>query len=142
MRRDRLLAMMFLVGCGGGGDRSPAEKCDDFVDSFCDRVVGCVTGATGMHGACVEAFKSDGFSCADVKSVSAGYDRCMDQIDSRSCGALFPVDPNTGEQTVVLPADCSMILIGSSATADDAFRNAMYSRVSKVVGLAHDTGTP
>src|ERR1700712_3288981 len=56
MRRVCLLVMMVLVGCGGGDgrERSPTEKCEDFLDSFCDRAVACIAGASGMHTACVE----------------------------------------------------------------------------------------
>jgi len=130
--------MTFLVSCGGGDarEKTPVEKCDDFVDSFCDRAVACIAGASGMHADCVAAFNSADFSCADVKSVSTGYDRCMDQIHSNSCGTLFPVDPDTGEQSLELPADCARVLIGRTATADDAFENSLYEHVSDAVGLA------
>jgi hypothetical protein len=128
---------MFLVGCGGDArEKSPVEKCDDFVDSLCDRAVACIAGASGMHADCVAAFDTADFSCADVKSVSAGYDRCMDQLRSSSCGTLFPVDPDTGDQALELPADCARILLARTATADDAFENAMYDRMSDAVGLA------
>jgi hypothetical protein len=132
-----LLVMMVLVGCGGAArERTPSEKCDDLVDSVCDRAVVCIAGASGMHSACVEGIKSL-ISCAAVKSVGAGYDRCMDRIDSDSCTTLFPVDPDTGDEELVLPADCSMVLVGRTATDDVISGRAMSDRLSEAVGLAH-----
>lgn len=138
MRRVRLLAMMmFLVGCGSNArEKSPVEKCDDLVDSVCDRLFACIAGVSGTHSDCVAAIASVGLSCAVVKSVGTGYDRCMDKLDSGSCTTLFPVNPDTGRQSLVLPQDCSMVLIGRTATADDAFENALYEHVFDAVGLA------
>jgi hypothetical protein len=136
--RVRLLAMMFLVGCGGDArERTPSEKCDDFVDTICDRAFACVAGVSGTHSDCVAAITSLGVACASVKSVGTRYDSCMDKLDSSSCATLFPVDPDTGDQSLELPQDCAMVLIAGSAVNHDAFRNVMYSRVSEAVGLAH-----
>jgi len=49
---------------------------------------------------------------------------------------LFPVDPSTGEQSLDLPQDCSMILISRTAPTDDVFGNAIIDRVPEALGLA------
>lgn len=111
MKKNLVMNVMVVValGCVGCGDKSPSEKCEDLVDVTCDRIVECITGAAGMHGACVNDFKQV-LSCSDIKSVKPSYDRCVDSLNEQSCKTLFPADPMTGEQTVELPDECNGVL--------------------------------
>jgi hypothetical protein len=111
--RALVLAVLGCVGCGG--DKSPSEECEDLVDLTCDRAVECLPGASGMHAACVHAVEQAGLSCSATKSVKPSYDRCIDQLNEQSCRMLFPIDPDTGDQTTELPAECSGVLVTQSA---------------------------
>jgi hypothetical protein len=106
-----------LLGWVGCGDKSPAEKCDDLVSLICDRAVDCIAGASGMHAECVHAFDQV-MLCENTKSVGPSYDRCLDQLEAQSCQALFPTDPDTGEQTLTLPVDCESVLSTESARGE------------------------
>ena len=116
MRNDIVVKVMVLVvlGCVGCGDKSPSEKCEDLIDSICDRAVECITGADGMHRQCVDAVKQQ-LSCGAVKSVKPSYDRCIDLLNGQSCNTLFPPDPTTGSQMLKLPVECNGVLSTQSA---------------------------
>lgn len=111
MKNNMVMKVMVaaVLSCVGCGDKSPSEKCDDLIDVTCDRIVECIAGATGMHGACINDFKQV-LSCSDVKSVKPSYDRCIDSLSEQSCRTLFPADPMTGEQTAELPDECNGVL--------------------------------
>lgn len=111
-----VLAVLGCVGCGG--DKSPSEKCADLINLSCDRLVECLPGASGMHAACVQAVEQAGLSCTATKSVKPSYDRCIDQLNEQSCRVLFPTDPDTGDQTLELPAECSGVLVTQSAAGE------------------------
>jgi hypothetical protein len=98
-----------VAGCGGGDSESPVEKCDDLVDVICDRLIECVSDV-GTHSECVDAVQSE-LPCGRATDVSASYGRCVDQLEGNSCGALFPPDPQTGEPTLQLPADCMSVIL-------------------------------
>lgn len=111
-----VLAVLGCVGCGG--DKSPGEKCEDLINLTCDRAVECLPGVSGMHAACVQAVEQAGLSCSATKSVKPSYDRCIDQLNEQSCRMLFPTDPDTGDQTIALPAECSGVLVTQSAAGE------------------------
>ncbi len=112
----RFAIVIALLGCGGGGS-SAVDKCDDLVDVLCDRAVECVGG--GTHATCVQELQQV-LPCGSAKQVSASYDRCMTQLDTTSCGVLFPVNPQSGQRELVLPADCmSVILTRDGEAAGD-----------------------
>ncbi|MBL0214029.1 MAG: hypothetical protein IPQ07_09100 [Myxococcales bacterium] len=105
-----VLVGVLLSGCGT--ERSPVEKCDDLIDTLCDRGVQCIGGA---HVDCVQAFQRE-LPCGAVKAVSASYDRCIDQIQAASCGSLFPLDPQ-GNPDIRLPADCQGAVLSRTSAA-------------------------
>jgi len=111
--------VLVVLGCIGCGDspRSPAEKCEDLVSLTCDRAVECISWASGMHDACVQAVHQE-LACGSAKSVGPSYDRCMDQLDELSCQILFPWDQDTGEQALILPADCHGVLSMEAARGE------------------------
>jgi hypothetical protein len=107
MRRALWFVVSVAMGCGS--EPTPVEKCDDLVDALCDRGVACVPNS-GTHTTCVQELRNI-LPCGSAKSVSASYDRCLDQIETNSCSVLFPINPMTGEQTVRLPADCMQVIL-------------------------------
>ncbi len=109
------VVVLAVLGCVGCGDKSPKDKCEDLIDAVCDRGVECITGAAGMHDECVHAVEGD-LPCGDVKSVTSSYDRCIDQLNEQSCQTLFPRDPDTGDQALVLPTECSGVLSTQSTS--------------------------
>ncbi len=98
---------MTLVLAACGTDPSPVEQCDDLVDVLCDRGVQCLGGT---HRECVQAVRSE-LPCGSAESVSASYGRCMDQLESTSCGVLFPTNPQSGDVELRLPADCMQVIL-------------------------------
>jgi len=104
--------VLVLVACGG--EKSPVEKCDDLVNVVCDRGVECIGGST--HQECVQAVQQQ-LPCGSAKSVSASYNRCIDQLNNDSCQILFPTDPQTGQQSLVLPADCMSVILAREVPA-------------------------
>lgn len=104
MARRAACALLLLVG--GCGD-SPVEKCDDMLSTICSRIVECVGGVS--QPACEQEFQA-AVACGATTDVGTGYDRCMDLIRSFTCSTLFQTDPGTGEQSIVLPADCEGVL--------------------------------
>lgn len=108
MRMTLTFMASLLVACG---EDSPVEKCDHLVDITCDRAVECIpTG--GTHAECVEEVRQQ-LPCGSAKSVTESYDRCVDQIDSVTCGTLFP------NNMLDLPADCSGVIQLSRRLPDD-----------------------
>lgn len=100
--------LSLLVACG---EDTPVEKCDHLVDVTCDRAVECIpTG--GTHAECVAEVKA-ALPCGSAKSVTASYGRCIDQVESVSCGILFP------NNQLDLPADCSGVIQVSRVAIDD-----------------------
>lgn len=104
MRFHPAFVIILVVGCGAEG---PVEKCDDLVDVVCDRGVECL-GVS--HSECVQAIQGE-LACGRAKDVSATYDRCITQLESNSCSVLFPTDPQTGEPSIRLPADCMEVIL-------------------------------
>jgi hypothetical protein len=105
---------MMAAALGCGGSDSPEEKCDDLIGVVCDRAVECVPGA-GTRADCVQQLQS-AIPCGMAQSVTDSYDRCMDQLNDNSCAVLFPVNPDTGQMELVLPADCNgVIQVGREA---------------------------
>ena len=116
---------LLLVACGG--DKSPVEKCDDLINVVCDRGVQCVGSTVGTHAQCVQQIQQS-LSCGAAKSVSATYDRCIDQLNADSCQVLFPPDPDTGEPTLMLPADCMSVIL--TREAPPAAQNPTWKQMS------------
>ena len=105
-----IVVAVLVSGCGT--ERSPVEKCDDLLDTLCDRGVQCLGGA---HADCVQAFRTE-LACGSVKAVSASYDRCIDQLQAGSCSFLFPLDPQ-GQPSLQLPADCKGVVLSRTGAA-------------------------
>jgi len=127
MARRAACALLLIVG--GCGD-SPVEKCDDMLSTICSRIVECVGGVSQQT--CEQEFQA-AVACGATTDVGAGYDRCMDLIRNFTCSTLFPTDPSTGEQLIVLPADCQGVLqsgddvTGQPVELDEALGSVMPS---------------
>jgi hypothetical protein len=93
-----------VAACGGD---SPVEQCDALVNDLCVRGASCLGGS---EQACVQAVQQQ-LSCGSAKAVTATYGRCIDEINVDQCPILFPIDPATGQPTLVLPADCKGVIL-------------------------------
>ena len=105
-----LLAAGFCLGfalSGCGSEDTPADKCDTLITVVCDRVAECVGGA---QQSCEERLKAE-TACGNARDVKPSYDRCIDQLNSNQCMSLFPIDPDTGQRTARLPADCEQVIV-------------------------------
>lgn len=98
------------VGCGllaaGCGSKSPVEKCEDLFSLVCDRLAECSGEGDAARDECIGIIE-DAMVCAMIKSVGSTYDDCLDQLDSRSCPALFPDGPEGDPE---LPEACNNVL--------------------------------
>ena len=108
MKRMMVVCVLGCIGCGGG-EETPAQKCEVLVNDVCDRGVECIPQA-GTHAACVQALDQV-LTCGTAKQVSMTYDRCIQQLKADSCQTLFPTDPQTGQVTLVLPTDCMGVIL-------------------------------
>jgi hypothetical protein len=113
MRALLLLVAGSVIGCGT--DKSPVEKCDDLINVLCDRGVECLPNA-GDHTTCVQQVQQS-IPCGTAKSVSATYDRCVNELMADSCPVLFPPDPQSGQPTLKLPADCMSVVLSRTGAA-------------------------
>jgi hypothetical protein len=111
IRIQGVVLVLMMAACGGDDDggSSPVAKCDNLVDTVCDRAVDCVP-SQGTHTQCVQQIQQV-ISCGAAKAVSATYDRCISQLQSNSCSVLFPINPQTGEPELELPADCNQVIL-------------------------------
>jgi hypothetical protein len=120
--------VMFVIVLAGCGSESAVDKCDNLVDTLCDRAVTCVPG-NGNHATCVASVQT-ALPCGSAKTVSASYDRCMSQLESSSCSVLFPTNPQTGETELSLPADCNAVILSREQFVEtDLPPNAMLDAV-------------
>jgi hypothetical protein len=112
-------AVLVASGCGGSGSRSPEQKCDDLVDTVCERLANCLN-VPSQKADCIRG-AGQSLSCSAAKSVTDGYDTCMDDLDDASCDALLDTDDN-GDPEVTLPASCrAVILIGREGPPSTSF---------------------
>lgn len=133
MKRVSVFVTLMVVGCGGGA-KTAVEKCDDLTNSICDRAVSCIPSQAGSHSDCVQTVQQV-LPCGQAKSVSASYDRCLSQVESDSCPILFPVDPQSGQPALDLPADCSAVIVVNRFTPEAGFAGgdatATFERASR-----------
>jgi len=99
-----VMAMVVVVGCGGS---SPEDKCQDLVDTMCDRVTACLN-VPSQKADCVRTV-SDSASCSRTKSVTESYDTCLDELRDVSCDALLDSDAN-GDPVLNIPSSCRGVL--------------------------------
>jgi hypothetical protein len=103
------LSCFALLACGGDDDeKSAVEKCDDLVADICARAVECVDAVSEEE--CI-ADVGTVISCGQADAVSSSYGRCIDQVDRNSCDSLFPVNPESGQPELALPADCEAVIL-------------------------------
>ena len=85
---------------------------------------------SSLRPGCANSLPRFGISSREAKKVSATYDRCIQQIKGDACPVLFPTDPQTGDTSVSLPADCNSVIqmfepgAPTPAIASSAFRAA------------------
>jgi hypothetical protein len=118
VKRLLVISIVACIGCGGGDGRSAPQKCDDLISDVCDRAVTCIPGQ-GTRDECVQAVHQV-LACGSAKMVSTSYGRCIEQINDASCAILFPTDPQTGDVTLVLPADCNRVIVAREAGAESS----------------------
>jgi hypothetical protein len=94
-----------LAGCGEDPPASPAEKCEALLGDICDRAVVCVAAEVGSHENCIQLLHEEN-DCSAAVRVNDNYDTCATRIGEASCTALFTINPQDGEPTVNLPAEC------------------------------------
>jgi hypothetical protein len=99
-------ALLFAVGCGSS--QTAADKCTDLISDFCNRGVMCIGGSTQQE--CVQQVEQS-IACGKAVSVGPSYNNCIEEINMDACDVLFPTDPNTGQQTATLPADCQGVIM-------------------------------
>lgn len=112
MKRTMFVLAVTVAGCGG--EDSPVEKCDDLVSTVCDRLVECLPGAA-TRAQCIQEIQA-ALPCGSAQDVTASYGRCMEHLREFSCPVLFPNDPETGEPSLVLPADCQGVILTGRAS--------------------------
>ncbi|HVK77910.1 MAG TPA: hypothetical protein VM734_31605 [Kofleriaceae bacterium] len=112
MKRTMFVLAVTLVACGG--EDTPVEKCDDLVSTVCDRLVECLPGAA-TRAQCIQEIQA-ALPCGSARDVTASYGRCMENLEEFSCPVLFPNDPETGEPSLVLPADCQGVILTGRAS--------------------------
>jgi hypothetical protein len=122
---ERLVVLCVLgcLGCGGSAE-TPVQKCDDLVNDLCNRGVSCAPAQTGTHDNCVQQLQQI-LPCGTTKKVGTSYDRCVMQINGDSCQILFPTDPQTGQVSVSLPADCVGVI--QTRSPDPVVGGSMFS---------------
>jgi hypothetical protein len=108
--------VVILVAVGCGTEPSPVEKCDDLVDVLCDRGVQCLGGS---RTECVQSVRTE-LPCGSARSVSASYDRCIEQLETVSCAVLFPTNPSTSQPELRLPADCMEVILAREGQGVEA----------------------
>lgn len=99
------ILLVTLLCCGT--ERSPGEKCEDFLQLVCSRVAEC----TSTPGAdCLKGFEMNGIMCSSATQVSASYDACMSALHAGTCSTLFTTTPNASTPTFTQPAACGGVL--------------------------------
>jgi len=102
--RRAFLAMVcaVVVGCGGGGEDSPPEKCAAFFDAYCAKFAVCQTGISVAQCKALVATQND---CSQVVAVRASYDACMSDLHASPCNVFF------AKTTPTVPAACQNVLL-------------------------------
>ena len=99
-------AAPIIAGCGGDDEaedgRGPAQKCEDFLDAWCNKNAECAlpTERARLREDCRFVVTLD-IDCGEVRAVSASYSACIDAILAASCGS----------DGVPLPSSCQRVLL-------------------------------
>ena len=112
--QSRYLWLVFVLGCGGGD--SAVDKCNTLIGVTCDRAVECVP-SIGTRPDCIRQVNAS-LSCGAAKSVKATFDSCLSLMRTDSCSTLFPPDPQTGMPSLMLPSDCSGVIVTQRIAID------------------------
>jgi hypothetical protein len=124
--RLRMIAValsVVVLGCGGGGDESPREQCEDLLDVICDRATSCILGAAGRQDECFDALQRVS-GCDRVQRASARYDACVSRVEGQLCADLFQNSTAT-KITVYLPVECNDVVDLPQASGADRAGAAM-----------------
>jgi hypothetical protein len=108
MKRALFVCLVVVgVGCGSDDEEDTAAqavaKCETFMTTFCSRAVECLGSAVITTSDCRQALATE-VDCGKAVGVTSSYPRCIDQIQSFSCGTLF------GGADIELPASCDMVI--------------------------------
>jgi hypothetical protein len=112
------VAVLTLGGCSKGDDDddsstsgSAVKKCNDFLQQFCDSVVGCE-----VEGGLVDAADQDSevsscmsevsstVDCSTAVDVSSSYDECMSRLANPPCA---DINQAIMDQNLELPTACN-----------------------------------
>ena len=94
-----LILVMVLFGCGSPPP-TPAEQCTDFVDAVCAKQRICTSAS---YAQCVKDTSSI-LACGNAVGVGALYDKCIGDMENKTCAELFPGG------ALVLPGDCMAVI--------------------------------
>jgi hypothetical protein len=126
-----ILCTLAIAACGGSS-ASPADKCEELLDTTCDRVTGCFPDQGVTKDQCIQAVQSVA-PCSTVKSVGSGFDSCIDQLRNDSCAVLFTIDSDTGEPDANTPTACEDVLIASTRGPGSEMMRSVRGAVSSMI---------
>lgn len=99
MKRLLFIFGLLIIGCGAPAP-TPAEQCDDFIEAVCVKQRICTTAS---YAQCVTDVSSV-IPCGNAVGVGALYDRCISDLDNKTCAELFPAG------VLALPTDCKGVI--------------------------------
>lgn len=120
------IAGVVFAACGGGDDNPAVEKCDDLVSTVCDRAIECLGDLGGGHSQCVVEV-NEALPCDRAASVTDSFQDCLSRVDTDSCNTLFPPPPPGGQRMLVLPANCSGVVVLERTQRVEASQSALTS---------------
>lgn len=97
--KQLLILSMVLMGCGAP-EPTPAERCTDFIETACAKQRICTSAS---YAQCVKD-TSALIACGNAVGVGALYDKCIGDLEGKTCAELFPGG------TFVLPTDCVAVI--------------------------------
>jgi hypothetical protein len=100
------LAVIWLAGCEGEQYRYPSERCQEYVDTWCNQSAACVAPSekADYRETCEFAFKIN-LDCSKTTDLSPTFQSCIDTLHATTC------DGYTAEKGLPFPEVCRGVLI-------------------------------
>ena len=109
--RALLIGGYFALGCGDDGKSEPTQKCEDFVNTWCGKAMGCLkelgTITEANYSSNLDACSRTGIAaanCGHAVSVGSGYDACISGVNAMACSSWDV--PQSELSTVTPPSIC------------------------------------